>query len=316
MIQTAARFEAVPCGACGGEDQRRLYTFSFYGEDAGIVRCGDCGLAYTSPRPLPSALSQFYGTTYYSFRTPHRAAPDVPTSFKERVRRTILMRHFGYAGLAQDALALPNFLTALLARFLVMPIFQPGGTLLDVGCGSGERMLELETFGWSTRGLELSESAANAGRSAGLHIEIGELDNCQIAAESASTITFYHSLEHVYSPKQALRAAYNILKPGGNLLIAVPNFGCSERKLFGKRWGWLQMPTHLFHFDRNLLERLVRDSGFTDIRTRYSFHGESVDTERCGRLRPLADLVLTFSAVIAAFLGDGKALTITALKPS
>jgi SAM-dependent methyltransferase len=291
-----------------------LYAFDFDGERAAIVRCSDCRLSYSSPRPKGEALGGFYGSQYYSFKAPQKPDPNAQPSFKERLRRTILARHFGYARLADANAGIPRFVTAFLARFLVIPTFQTDGIMLDVGCGSGERMLELESFGWKVRGLEFSEDAAEAGRGAGLRIDVGDLTSTKIARSSVSTITFYHSLEHVYSPAATLAAAYDVLKPGGNLFIAVPNFGSSERRLFGRHWDWLQMPTHLFHFDRERLERFVREAGFSNIETSYSFNGYSVNTSRCGPLRPVAEILLKLYALIAASLHDGKALTLRATK--
>ncbi len=314
MNVAPARFENVACGLCSSPRQELLYAFDFEGEQAAIVRCGDCRLSYSSPRPKGEALGGFYGSQYYSFKAPQKPDPNAILSFKERLRRTILSRHFGYSRLAHDSVELPRFVTAFLARFLVIPPFQEEGLMLDVGCGSGERMLELESFGWQVRGLEFSEDAAEAGRGAGLQIDVGDLASAKIAPASVSTITFYHSLEHVSSPAATLTAAYDVLKPGGNLLIAVPNFGSSERRLFGRHWDWLQMPTHLFHFDRKRLERFVREAGFSNIQTRYSFNGYSVNTSRCGPMRPVAEILLKFYALIAASLHDGKALTLVATK--
>jgi SAM-dependent methyltransferase len=290
--------------------------FEFDGEAAGIVRCNGCGLAYSSPRPTPGALGAFYGEGYYSFGPPKLPDPGEALSFKERLRRTILARHMGYKGLASADAGVPALLTRFLARFLVMPDWQMDGVLLDVGCGSGERMLELQSFGWTVRGLEFSESAAAAGRSVGLDISVGDLASSGLTPESFTTIAFFHSLEHVYSPAATLKAAYAALAPGGTLLVAVPNFGCSERRMFGKRWGWLQMPTHLYHFDRATLTRIVADAGFSDIDVCYSFHGLSVDTGRARVLRPVAEICLKIYALAAAIIGDGKALTLVARKAS
>jgi SAM-dependent methyltransferase len=309
-----ARFEAATCDACGSAAQTKLYQFDFDGEASGIVCCGGCGLAYSSPRPTPNALGAFYGDGYYSFGPPKLPDLGAALSFKERLRRTILARHMGYSKISGADAGVPALFTRFLARFLVMPDWQDKGVLLDVGCGSGERMLELRSFGWAVRGLEFSESAANAGRSVGLDISVGDLTNAKLKPGSFTTIAFYHSLEHVYSPDATLKAACLALAPGGVLLVAVPNFGSSERRLFGKRWDWLQMPTHLYHFDRATLTRMVAGAGFSDIEVRYSFHGYSVDTARAGVLRSVAEIMLKIYALAAAITGDGKALTLVARK--
>jgi SAM-dependent methyltransferase len=309
-----ARFERAACDTCGSAAQTALYAFNFNGEASGVVRCSGCGLAYTSPRPTPAALGPFYGDGYYSFAPPKSPDVRIAPGLKERLRRTILRRHMGYTGLQGPDAPVPALLTRFLAKFLVMPAWQKDGILLDVGCGSGERMLELQNFGWQVRGLEFSESAATAGRSAGLDIAVGDLTHAKLKPESFTTLAFYHSLEHVYSPSATLKAAYAALVPGGTLLVAVPNFGSSERRLFGRQWDWLQMPTHLYHFDRASLTRVVAEAGFVDLTVRYSFHGYSVDTAALGAMRPIAELALKIYALAAAVVGDGKALTLVARK--
>jgi SAM-dependent methyltransferase len=310
------RFETARCALCGSARQNARYRFDFGAESSAVVTCSDCGLGYTSPRPTPAALGAFYGDGYYSFKTPSAPQFSGRPPFKERLRRTIISRHLGYSNLPHADAPLPGFITKLLSRFLVMPAFRSDGLLLDVGCGSGERMLELESFGWKTRGLEFSQEAADAGRSAGLNIDVGDLTTAKIVDNSVATITFYHALEHVYSPVETLTAAFRALKPGGDLLIAVPNYGSSERRIFGKNWDWLQMPTHLFHYDRAHLEDIVQRAGFVDICTRYSFNGYSVNTRIFGSMKPVAEILLKLYALAAALLGDGKALTVTARKPS
>lgn len=309
-----AHFEPAVCDACGASGQASIYQFFFDGQRSDVVRCIACGLAYSSPRPTAQSLGGFYGDSYYSFGPPKLPDPKATLGFKERLRRTILARHMSYATLTGADAGVPALFTRFLAKFLVMPVWQKDGRLLDVGCGSGERMLELQNFGWTVRGLEFSESAAAAGCSVGLDISVGDLTSAKIAPESFTTIAFYHSLEHVFSPLATLKAAHAALAPGGTLLVAVPNFGCSERRLFGRRWDWLQMPTHLYHFDRETLTRLVLAAGFSNIDVRYSFHGYSVDTARAGALRPVAELLLKFYALAAAIVGDGKAITLVARK--
>ncbi len=312
----STRFEPAACAQCGGRDAETLYRFDFDGEEAGIARCRACGLAFTTPRPRAEALGGFYGSGYYSFRAPALPDTTAPLSGKERLRRAILVRHYGYPASIGGASALPPPVTGWLGHFMALPYFVPGGRLLDVGCGSGERMLEFASFGWDVAGLEFSPEAAEAGRSVGLDIRNEDVTATSFAPASFDCVSFYHSLEHVYDPAAALAAAFRLLKPGGELLVAVPNFGSSERRLFGARWGWLQMPTHLFHFTRASLARFVREAGYADIAISPSFHGYSVDGSMFGALRRPAEAGLSAAALLLATLGDGKALTLRARRPA
>jgi len=84
-------------------------------------------------------------------------------------------------------------------------------------------------------------------------------------------ITLWHSLEHVRDPSAILRDCKKILKPGGVLLIAVPDAGGLEARTFGARWFHLDVPRHLFHFTRKSLASVLRAAGFAGLR---SWHQE------------------------------------------
>jgi hypothetical protein len=128
-----ARFEAATCDACGSAAQTKLYQFDFESEASGIVRCGGCGLAYSSPRPTPNALGAFYGDGYYSFGPPKLPDPGAALSFKERLRRKILARHMGYTKISSADAGVPALFTRFLARFLVMPDWRAARCRLRIG---------------------------------------------------------------------------------------------------------------------------------------------------------------------------------------
>ena len=73
---------------------------------------------------------------------------------------------------------------------------------------------------------------------------------------------FRHSLEHVTDPVGALRRVRKALRPGGLVLISVPNFGCWQRRRFGSRWHHLDLPRHRVHFTHAGLERALEKAGF------------------------------------------------------
>lgn len=71
-----------------------------------------------------------------------------------------------------------------------------------------------------------------------------------------------HSLEHMLDPMGILKECFRILRPGGRLIAAVPNFNCPARKLFGRYWVHLDVPRHLFHFSDGILKEIIRKAGF------------------------------------------------------
>jgi SAM-dependent methyltransferase len=310
-------FETVDCDFCGSGSYRQIYHFDVSNQVADIVECSDCGLCYLSPRPAASALPEFYGENYYSYSL---SDDDVRPSFslKDRLKFTYMNHHLGYqldAGF--PLLNVPRSVSRYLKPFIAMPRFKPQGRLLDMGCGAGEKLLEFKAFGWSVNGVELSDSAAQAGARKGLDIRTGRSLDPPFPDASFDAVTFYHSLEHLPSPRHALTLAHRLLKPGGQILISVPNFGSLERRIFGKDWAWMEIPIHFYHFTKPSLASIVRDAGFKIETVGDSFSGQSVDRSTNGLLGPLSRIILRFAGpfgVMSALCGTGKAIILTATK--
>jgi hypothetical protein len=122
----------------------------------------------------------------------------------------------------------------------------PPGAILDVGAGDGALLDGLAARGRRALGLE-REAARPDIRASGLTDVDGEW----------AAIVFWHSLEHLASPGEAIERAADLLAPQGVLVIAVPNAGSVQARLFRDRWLALDLPRHLVHLPAQaLLERL------------------------------------------------------------
>jgi SAM-dependent methyltransferase len=133
----------------------------------------------------------------------------------------------------------------MLARRLAR--IAPPGTVLDVGAGEGVLLDALRACGRKAIGLERVSTRAD------MHaLDLDELD------ERFGAIVFWHSLEHLPAPSRALRRAADLLLPGGVMVIAVPNAGSLQAKVFGDDWLALDLPRHLVHIPADaLLARLT-----------------------------------------------------------
>ncbi|MDX3751510.1 class I SAM-dependent methyltransferase [Streptomyces sp. AK08-02] len=58
-------------------------------------------------------------------------------------------------------------------------------------------------------------------------------------------VSMFHHLEHTPDPREELRAALTALRPGGHLLIEVPDPHCAFGTLLGRWWPWYAQPGHL-----------------------------------------------------------------------
>jgi SAM-dependent methyltransferase len=80
----------------------------------------------------------------------------------------------------------------------------------------------------------------------------------------ADVVTLMNVLEHVSGPFELLRQLKRILKPGGLLLIDVPNNAVvSLRGSLLHRWPELDLGEHINHFVPSTLDRLLIRAGFS-----------------------------------------------------
>jgi hypothetical protein len=100
-----------------------------------------------------------------------------------------------------------------------------------------------------------------------------ELDDVQ--GEYAA-IVFWHSVEHLRRPADALRRAAGLLAPRGVLVVALPNATSVQARAFGDRWFALDLPRHLVHVPAPALLALLRDEGLSVERTSHLRGGQSV----------------------------------------
>ena len=212
-----------------------------------VVSCATCGLAFTQPRLGPEDFATYYPEDYTAY---------VPRARLRRKRLSI--------GERIDAL----HLDALVRFGPYRRVWQRSpGRLLDVGCGTGDLAAAFAKGGWSVAGIEPSVQAAEHAREAGVEAVTGTLADAPWEDGHFDAIVFNHSLEHIDEPAQAIADAARLLRPGGLLAIAVPNFGSWHRRFFGSAWFQLDLPRHLQHFDRDSLAGLVRRAGLRPLAT-------------------------------------------------
>ncbi len=198
------------------------------------TRCGTCGAATTDPPPTDAELAEAYGDWY----RPHEE------------------RRFYFAA---DAI-LSRSRGLLAAR---IDEITPAGPVLDVGAGDGTLMDALSARGREAVGLE-----RNPGRT-----DLRDEPLNEVKGEWAAVI-FWHSLEHLPEPGEAIRQAARLLAPGGVLIVAVPNADSLQARAFGDRWLHLDIPRHLVHLSTHSLRRGLRQDGFTVERVSYVRAGQ------------------------------------------
>jgi SAM-dependent methyltransferase len=134
----------------------------------------------------------------------------------------------------------------------------PHGPVLDVGCGRGLMLGYLRELGYEPHGVEFSETAAwHARHTLKIPVAVEDFVKAPHERDRYNAIIFWHSLEHFSNPVAAIARAYEALKPGGLLVVAVPNYDSWQARAFGRWWFHLDVPRHYFHFGARSLEAIL-----------------------------------------------------------
>ena len=151
------------------------------------------------------------------------------------------------------------------------------GSLLDVGCGYGTFLHAACRRGWKAVGIEPVVATGTYGREK-LHLPIitGTLAVLKIN-KRFDVITYWDVLEHTLDPITELRTAGSHLTDSGLLAIQVPNIASPFARLAKRRWSWLCMPDHLYHFKPSTIRAVVEKAGFTIVNLK-TWSGESGHT--------------------------------------
>ncbi|MFF8480086.1 class I SAM-dependent methyltransferase [Streptomyces antibioticus] len=232
------------CPWCGGTElSTRLRTTDLLQHKPGrftLDRCGGCGHTFQNPRLSPAGLEFYYRDFYDGLG-------------EKKLGDTFGARTGMYRRRAEA----------------VRPYIPTPKSWLDVGTGHGHfcavarEVLPDTVFDGLdfTDGVELAERAGRVEH--GYRGAFPEL--APDLAGRYDVVSMFHYLEHSTEPDRELRAAREAVRPGGHLVVEVPDPESRFARLLGRWWlPWLQ-PQHL-HFVpvANLRQRLT-ELGFTVV---------------------------------------------------
>ena len=129
--------------------------------------------------------------------------------------------------------------------------------LLDIGCGTGDFLYLAQQSGWDTLGVEPDDNARSLALSKDLDVRAQweDLDEPRF-----DVITMWHVLEHIPQLELCCEKLIHLLKPGGTLIIAVPNYRSWDALYYGAYWAAYDVPRHLWHFSKNSFSLMFQDA--------------------------------------------------------
>lgn len=231
-------FEKISCPVCNKNDHRLLFRskdlrLKTVKECFNVVKCAGCGFIFLNPRPKEYEINSFY-----------------PTDFNSNEGGLFYSALRSLFKIGQN-----SFVRSLKKK-------KPGAKVLDIGCGNGDFLFNLQNNGFDAFGIEVNVEAKKY-IPASLHNRIffKDLNKCDFPPESFDIITMSQSLEHVFDVNTLLGEAKRIIKKNGLLFICVPDANFFESRLFGPYYYNLEVPRHLYFFTRQSLNALLLKNG-------------------------------------------------------
>lgn len=148
------------------------------------------------------------------------------------------------------------------------------GRAADLGCGLGSTVLALCRAGFEAHGVEESPNAVNYLKSHWPQVYWHQDTIERFLRSSPSyydVITMYHVLEHIPNPKLIGELVYSALRPGGTLVVEVPDVQGGQARWKRRRWHhWA--PHHVNYFTEDTLSRLLTPVGFAQSGSERKYH--------------------------------------------
>lgn len=161
----------------------------------------------------------------------------------------------------------------LYAPYLALLALPAGAKVLDIGCGMGFFLLAARQHGIAdASGIDMSPQQIAVAQAHQLRAELVGDTPAWLDAHVGQfdAVCMFDVLEHIPVDQQiaAIRGVHAALKPGGTLLVRVPNASSS----FAARYRWIDW-THCCSFTEHSLDFVLYNAGFRDIQVRDDHFG-------------------------------------------
>jgi 2-polyprenyl-3-methyl-5-hydroxy-6-metoxy-1,4-benzoquinol methylase len=203
--------------------------FLVSGESFGLLYDADRKMLITNPQPAENDLSKYYESESYISHT-------------------------------DDKKGLLAFLYQIVKKYalssklkLVKTLNLKEGSLLDIGAGTGEFLKLAKDRNWDISGIEPNEKARQFAAKKNI-VLVESIDD--VNGEQFDVVTLWHVLEHLPDLEKTITKIEAFVKPGGSLVIAVPNYRSYDAQYYKEFWAAYDVPRHLWHFSKESMKRL------------------------------------------------------------
>lgn len=225
------------------------------------LRLNEFGFYEIKQKPTPQELSDYYAKRYYQENlTTYQ--PEYPAEEREHIEGKLRLRHWVLEQLRGPEAAAETAQEASAAK----------GSFLDIGCGEGWALDYFQRQGWEVLGLDFSSfSLEKFHPTLRERLHTGDLyegvQSLVADGQQFDVLWLDNVLEHVLEPADLLCLCRQLIKPGGILVVDVPNdFSALQQHLLDSgqidRPFWVVLPDHLSYFNQPGLRNLAAHTGW------------------------------------------------------
>lgn len=207
-------------------------------EQFAIWQCSKCLLRFTQDVPDAGSIGTYYKSENYISHS--NTSKGLVNRLYHTVRRQTLADKY---------------------RLIASSTQKRQGKLLDIGAGTGAFVGHMQQKGWEVIGLEPDESAREVARTDN-RVQLLDTDQLySLPADGYDAITLWHVMEHVHALHEYVEQLKTLVRRGGKIFIAVPNYTSYDATVYREAWAAYDVPRHLYHFSPDAMETLLEEHG-------------------------------------------------------
>ena len=230
----------VLCNLCNSDDSSELFPAG-KAQNHRIVKCNTCNLIYANPQTdNVSGVEKIYL---------HSDTPDAELKAFSSKDNQYFRKQF---------LQLKDY-----SKIIDFVEQKEKGNFLEIGSYAGSFLNEARKRGWNVLGIEpLQIPADYSEKELGIKVIRKYFEEADLPKESIDVVVACHVIEHVPNPTSFVEKAFELLKPGGKLILETPTYDSLMFRIFRHRERSVRCEGHIYFFTKETLIKLVEKNKF------------------------------------------------------